>query len=190
MISKCPICGKWQASIDEDKSFCQMMLKKIFSKIVCIVLGAIIGSAIPFIGTIVGGIAGAFFSKRIEPLIWGEPQYKFICSKCGKRFTDNLSSVMTNQLIYNNISEENVSVIRKRLAEIFVESKFIKIKDMRLYNGLKGLSPNYNNLYKQIMFEFGVHLDESERKKIEQNSSTIIELYENLTKLITEHCKT
>ena len=167
-----------------------MMLKKIFSKIVCIVLGAIIGSAIPFIGTIVGGIAGAFFSKRIEPLIWGEPQYKFICSKCGKRFTDNLSSVMTNQLIYNNISEENVSVIRKRLAEIFVESKFIKIKDMRLYNGLKGLSPNYNNLYKQIMFEFGVHLDESERKKIEQNSSTIIELYENLTKLITEHCKT
>ena len=183
MITKCPNCGHWQSDKGKDTSFGQDVLGHGASKLGSIAAGALIGSSIPVIGTIAGGIAGALFSNKVDNLLFGETQYKFVCSQCGCKFTDNVSSLATRQFFKENENSE----LRIRLSVAFVDSKFMKLEDLRVNNSLSSSKINYDKLYRQIETEFGITFTYSVRESLKKKSAKIIDLFENILSFIESH---
>lgn len=114
MNQKCPSCGNYVEG-KKKATIGRKMTRGAVKKGSAVATGALIGSVVPGLGTLVGGAlglaAGALMSDttiqaadEMYDAAVGEIEYEFSCPKCGRKWTRKINSNQQNQ---SNASRRN-----------------------------------------------------------------------------------
>ncbi len=114
MNEKCHSCGNYVEG-KKKATIGRKMTRGAMKKGSAVATGALIGSIVPGLGTIVGGAlglaAGALMSDtttqaadEMYDAAVGEIEYEFSCPKCGRKWTKKVNTLLYNQ---NNVSSGN-----------------------------------------------------------------------------------
>ena len=116
MNEKCPSCGNYVEG-KKKATFGRKMTRGAVKKGSAVATGALIGSVVPGLGTLVGGAlglaAGALMSDttnqtadEMYDAAVGEIEYEFSCPKCGRKWTKKVNSLSQDQ---SNIQRNSLS---------------------------------------------------------------------------------
>ena len=119
MNQKCPSCGNYVEG-KKKATIGRKMTRGAVKKGSAVATGALIGSVVPGLGTLVGGAlglaAGALMSDsttqaadEIYDAAVGEIEYKFSCPKCGRRWTKKVNTLQQNQSNASSGNSHNTS---------------------------------------------------------------------------------
>lgn len=135
-IVKCPKCGNMvEGKIKRD--FTRNLTRGAVNKGSAMATGAIIGSVMPGIGTVVGGavglVAGTLMkddvdkvSDTLESSLFESNEFEFYCPKCGKKWQRTQKSQLYSQ--HKKTIETNVNKAMK-MAQDSGKQTFKSIKD-------------------------------------------------------------
>ena len=116
MNQKCPSCGNYVEG-KKKATIGRKMTRGAVKKGSAVATGALIGSVVPGLGTLVGGAlglaAGALMSDtttqaadEMYDAAVGEIEYEFSCPKCGRKWTKKVNSLSQDQ---SNIQRNSLS---------------------------------------------------------------------------------
>ena len=114
MNEKCPSCGNYVEG-KKKATIGRKMTRGAVKKGSAVATGALIGSVVPGLGTLVGGALGLAASALMSDTTTqaademydaavGEIEYEFSCPKCGRKWTKKVNTLLHNQ---NNASSGN-----------------------------------------------------------------------------------
>ena len=121
LVVKCPKCGNMvEGKIKRD--FTRNLTRGAVNKGSAMATGAIIGSVVPGIGTVVGGavglVAGTLMkddvdkvSDTLESSLFESNEFEFCCPKCGKKWQRTKKSQLHSQ--HKKTIEANVNKAMK-----------------------------------------------------------------------------
>ena len=120
-ITKCPKCGNMvEGKIKRD--FTRNLTRGTVNKGSAMATGAVIGSVVPGIGTVVGGAVGLLagtlmkddvdkVSDTLESSLFENIEYEFCCPRCGKTWQHAQKSQLHSQ--HKKTIETNVNKAKK-----------------------------------------------------------------------------
>ena len=135
-IDKCPKCG-YMAEGKIKRDFTRNLTRGAVNKGSAMATGAVIGSVVPGIGTVVGGavglVAGTLMkddvdkvSDTLESSTFESNEYEFCCPKCGKIWQRTQKSKLHSQ--HKRAIETNVNKALK-MAQDGGNQAFKSVKD-------------------------------------------------------------
>ena len=162
MKKKCPKCSNWVEG-KKVSTFARKMTRGAVKKGSAMATGAAIGSIIPGIGTVVGGLfglaAGALMEDTVndaadlvEDIAFDETEYEFKCPKCRHYWKSKKSNGSTN------IPENSYSIDRKRYAILEIIKSVSSLKTLNEGCSLSFAGVDKSKLSEKIKKELGIKI--------------------------------